>query len=449
MLRVVAGTLIAAVTWLGARPAAASDAPPPNGPASEVCARRHPTALGQIACELARALPPAQGPRLVATITLQSGSGAPALDELATRLATLVAGELGPTSRALPGIVPQARARSLAGSDAEVVLLRGTLERDRFSVSADLVAGKFRFWDRFRKTEPGVRAHAFAARPLDTEIRSYLPRVPLVVSKVHETSPLDEPVVALACGDVNADGSPELALVGRRRVRVGRIVRGSFVAEREVPWSELSPLAASPLREPIATVEVGSAGGLTVGITDRADALELDADLRVRRRFPDRLPWGPGTCARVSGIGLVGPRVDCTAARLPDPEPEVLDAVASARLVERDGRVLEVTAARRSRDARLELALGDQRVAIDDPVGAQLALGDLDGDGLAELVSTAPDLDPALDFVLVRSLSREGRVEEAARIPAPSGVRALAVCPPKGGLSPIVAATGAGLWVLQ
>lgn len=414
-----------------------------------MCVRRHPTALGQIACELARALPPARAPRLVATIAVRSGSKDPALDDLGTRLATLVAGELGAKSRALSGIVSSAQARTLAGKDTEVVLLSGTLERGRFAVSADLVAGKFRFWDRFRKTEPGVLAHAFAARPLDSELRSYLPRVPLVISKVHESSPLEEPVVALACGDVDVDGSPELAVVGRRRVRVGRLVRGQFVAEREVPWSELSSLAPSPLREPIATAEVGSAGGLTLGITDRADALELDGELRVQRRFPDRLPWGRGTCARVAGIGLVGPRADCAAKRLPEAGPDVLDALASTQLVEHDGRVLDVTAARRARDGRLELFLGGNPIAIEAPVGAQLALGDLDGDGRAELVTTAPETDRALDFVLVRTVSRDGRLEEVARIPAPAGVHALAVCPPGDALSPIVVATGAGLWVLE
>jgi len=428
---------------------AASSGRAEGGPQSESCERRHGTALGLVACELARGLPRATTDTVVATAAVNGELTKERRAELGGRLSALVAGELGSSARALSGVVSSLAAHS-AARGARVVVLRAELDRSRFSATADVLGGAARFWERFAEQGSRVTAHSFAARALDAELRSLLPRVPLVISKIHKAK-LDEPAVALACGDLDGDGSPELAVVGRRRARIGRVVSGSFVASESAAWSELSPLAGAPLREPIATALVRSDGTLSVGTTDRQNLVVLDPALQVLARSPGRIPWSPSSCARRSGLGLAADEVPCSGA-LPAAASGgvVIDALASAQLVGRDGSSQPVFAMRRQSDGHVSIRFGARKLEIAEPVGAQLALGDLDGDGQLELVSSEPTADPSADALKIRTLPQSGPLAPGLSVPVPSGLHAVTICPPgASGFSPVVAATGDGLWVLE
>ena len=422
-----------------------------GGPRSETCAARQGTALGQVACELARGLPESASTTLVVTTLANGELALERRRELAGRLSALVAGEIGSHARALPGIVGLPTAQSSART-MRVIGVTLEIDRARLSATADVLSPPGRFWERFHEQAARIVAHAFAARPLDAELRSYLPKVPLVVSKIHKAT-LDEPAVALACGDLDNDGSLELAVVGRQRARIGRIVSGAFRALKSTTWSELSELAQSPLREPIAAAAVSSDGRLLLGTTDRASGVELDSELRVLARHEGRIPWGTQSCARRSGLGLSPERVDCSGkSRAPagKDESDANDAIAAVRWVARDGTALDVSVGRRQRDARLRLEIGKRKVELAEAVGAQLALGDLDGDGRLELVTSDPDVDPSRDALLVRTLSEDGRTEPALRVAVPTGLHAIAVCPPStSGFSTLIAATGDGLWIVE
>lgn len=404
--------------------------------------------MGLVACELARGLPPATSETLVVTAAVAGELTKERRAELGGRLSALVAGELGPKARALSGIVSSLAAHA-AARGARVVSLRAELDRSRLAATADVLGGGARFWERFADQASRVTAHSFAAQPLDAELRSALPRVPLVISKIHKAK-LDEPAVALVCGDIDGDGSPELGVVGRHRTRIGRIVSGAFQASDSATWSDLSPLSGAPLREPVASAVLRGDGTLAVGSTDRESLVVLDRELNVLGRATGRIPWGASGCARRSGLGLADDEVACTGALRTATPAAVVDAIAAARLVGRDGSSQEVLALRRQSDGHVSIRFGKRSLELPEPVGAQLALGDLDGDGQLELLSSEVTTDPAADALRIRTLPENGPLAPGLSIPVPSGLQALCVCPPgPNGFSTIVAATGDGLWVLE
>ena len=89
---------------------------------------------------------------------------------------------------------------------------------------------------------------------------------------------------------------------------------------------------------------------------------------------------------------------------------------------------------------------GDERILFDG-AGAQLAFGDLDLDGLPEIVSST---DVADDVLRIQTLADDGTLRERLKVPAPAGVRALAVCPPEeNGAQALVAIVGGEVWLVR
>jgi len=83
-------------------------------------------------------------------------------------------------------------------------------------------------------------------------------------------------------------------------------------------------------------------------------------------------------------------------------------------------------------------------------VGAQLTVGDLDEDGLPEIVTSSPSLDRRADQLVVRTLSDNGQLRERLRIPVPSGIDAVAICPGDGrAMAPLALVTGDAIWVIR
>jgi hypothetical protein len=146
--------------------------------------------------------------------------------------------------------------------------------------------------------------------------------------------------------------------------------------------------------------------------------------------------------AKVSACGLSLPPAEAPAAG-------PFDAVAGAVIVGRDGQSRLVRAGRLVGTSAASVSEGRLRASV-EPVGAQLAVGDLDGDGTAELVSSLDTRDPKLDAVVVHSLVQKQPASERLRLAVPTGVRALAVCPPRAAaMSPVVVATGDSVWIIR
>jgi hypothetical protein len=321
------------------------------------------------------------------------------------------------------------------------VELRLEASQGMLRVSAELRRARG-LWQRIRAGRSDVERRAFVEVPLDAELRSLVPPPPLVVSQVIKLEAPERGIVALACGPLAADGGQELALVSRGTVRVGRVVKGAFVERGNVSWSRLSVVAPTPLREPIASAEITPAGKLRVGITDRRDGVELDSALAVTARFEGRLPVPGGGCALRSGLGLSGALTDCDTgtARGGRPLGSVLDAVAgSSATTDQLGREL----------ASDVIARAGGALRLSAPPGAQLALGDADGDGSPELAYASNNTDGAQDSLSLVSLDG-ATATPRFQLPAPS-ISAIAICsrPEGAGMTPIAIASGSELWLIR
>ncbi|HOU92029.1 MAG TPA: hypothetical protein PLU22_13350, partial [Polyangiaceae bacterium] len=425
----------------------------PAAPAPPPCGRGRSAAISELACELALALATTPVGALVVGAPLVAPGALRQPDELSRRIAANLAGRLGRGARAADEVADLTRARALASAAGTLVHLGVTLEGGEVRVVADVYPVPARFWDRVRDPRPSPVLHAFASRRLDPEIRSFLPPVPLVANRVDRADLPESPVVSLACDDLDLDGASELVLVGRHALVVGRVRRGELERSASVELSGLSPVAQSPLREPIGSVAVTPGSHLDVGTSDRAFMMRLDGVLRLTEHPGRRLPWPAGGCSRFAGPVLASPIERCVAT---DPAPTLddfgwgTDAIAGAVLLDRAGRLRSIYAGRRGDASEVVLRDGDRRSARIAEAGAQLAVSDLDGDGEPEILASLDTLDPAGDAIVVRTWRGDGSVEERLRVPVPEGVRAIGVCPPEGDtMAPIAIATGRSLWIVR
>ncbi|WP_437277108.1 hypothetical protein WME90_38595 [Sorangium sp. So ce375] len=452
-----------------ARPAAAQPSPPPAAPPAPAAPAPRPprSALSRAVDTLVRSLDAVDGRVLVAAAPLVSDAPAPRGAQLVAALAAHLAGKLGAGVRSQKEPIPLPLAREAARDDTALVHLSVEIAAGRLRVTADVYPVPRTVWARIRDPEPGPIAHAYAEAPLDAEIRSFLAPIPLVAARVDRAKNFEGDVVALACGDLDADGALEILSVSRRRVTTLRIRGGRVVPLASRSWPDVVAVHPSPLREPLAfatLVERARDGELLppfadVGLTDRARSVRFDGELRALAELPGlSIPDAGGSaCTTTWGPLLTGPLGPCAPA---DPPPATsalpgrYDALASAQLLSARGEPFAVWATRERGAVELRDSGGRRKVV--GSAGAQLAVGDLDQDGEPELLASLDVLDPLEDAVVVWSWRRrEGDAaraapEEILRLPAPAGVRALAVCPPDGaGRAPFAVATADEIWVVR
>lgn len=466
--RVLQAVMVTAALWRAApRDALAQPAPvadkaakPAPAPAPAQLVRREP-AVASVAKDLVAALGALSGPALVAVAPLESDAKATRPDDLAVLVASQLAGQGGFEAPKAPEPVTSAIAR--ADGAKWVVYLRVRVEAGRLRAAADVHPVPASVWARARNPSPGPVRHAFAEAAIDAEVRSHLAPVPLVAAlEFSRGKNFELGVLALACDDLDRDGAPELVTVSRSAVTVSRIRGGKVAPVTSRPWSELSKMDPTPLREPIAAVFTlpPLARGepapleLVASLTDRSHAVRLGASLEPVATYPGfAIPEGGSlACARFPALTLTGPLDPCGPADPPPRRASVtgrFDAFAAATLVSSGGSPFEVWAGRE--DGVVEVR--DDRGATSKIAsgGAQLAVGDLDQDGLPEILTSLDVERGGPDALVIYSWDRsEKPPKEQLRIPIAAGVHALAVCPPVGpGRTPIVLATGDELVVAQ
>ena len=444
LLVLFAGTAVAKPTAKPAPP------PPPDAKATPA----HVSALAHVASEVVAGLGAVPAGTLVAVSLPATDIPAPRGEELAVRIAALVASKLA--GKAHPQAASLAVARGAAGRAGSLVYVQLEITKGALNATVDLYPVVSNGWERLRNPAPGPKAHAFVTSPLDAEIRTYLQPIVLEQASVHKAKLDEADVVAIGCGDVDADGGLEIGLATRSRVVLGNLRGGKFAVLRATPWSQLAPRLPVPLREPVGSIVLAPQphpGELFVGTTDRG-GVALDAMLGLRRPLTGiPIPGADGDACMApepaanafsAGIACVPPSKGDPAVVLPATR---FDAIAALSLVGKDGIVTDVSAARdpggkvrlHRSDVAKELAL--------DGAGAQLALADLDLDGTAEIAVSG---DPAEGDSLTIYSWRNNGLAQRLKLPTKEPVRALAACPPEErGLPALVAVVGNEVWLVR
>jgi hypothetical protein len=147
-----------------------------------------------------------------------------------------------------------------------------------------------------------------------------------------------------------------------------------------------------------------------------------------------------------------GAPFDCAIARDVKPKMAVpaprFDAFAAATIADAQGSVRAVVAVREP-SGKLKLKVGDAPLhAADGTFGAQLAVSDLDQDGVPEIATSAEGPEDAVDIWSFGSPSTG--LLARLHLPAPAGVSALTACPPEEHGAPVlVAVVGNELWIVR
>lgn len=438
---------------------------PAQAPASAQAAPAKQSAITHLATEIAQGLGQVPAAAVVVASPIASDVPAPKGDELSVRIATQIAGRLG-VARPHPQAASLAVARGLSGRAASLVHVQLEIKQGTLRATADLYPVVSNGWERLRNPVPGPRAHAFASTPLDAEIRSFMAPVPLEQVTVHKAKHEEADVIAIGCGDVDQDGGLELVVVSRTRVVLGKLRGGKLVTTKTTSWTNLASRSPTPLREPIASAVVSPRarpGDIFLGSTDRGSIL-VDAALVTKRVLTGiPIPGADGdACVQPNADSgsFDGNAVTCTVPLKGDPALAFTapvsryDAIAAFDLVGKDGSFSDVVAAREP-SGKLRLRRIDRNApagarpleATIDGVGAQVAIGDLDLDGVPEIVTTSEAAD---DILAITTWNAKGTLLPRLRLPAKEGVRALAVCPPEEkGVPAVVAVVGTEVWLVR
>jgi hypothetical protein len=430
--------------------------------------------------------------------------------KLEERLAAL----LGAPTLALPGVpgpLPTdgpAAASPLfqvhrAASMAEA-LTAGFAEEHRFVVEPRVTFGVLQLvvshqqvtrniWDRTRKKMNAVMlGNTFLQERFDAELQSFFAPAPLEALRLHKaTTPLTEPVLALACGDLDGDLGNELMILTAEHLLRGRVKAGTFVEESRRRLRDVTNLAPVPFREPLGRLALNQrhvllwhssyqpvqtdgdfafqstlpglvlAGG-PIPICMKSSPVEAAADFRtIAPCFPSHATAITASPSAMAGYPKI--RAEETHEWIDAGDAIAVGAQAwsAVRLrdtghivVRRDGRILKELSLKEA----AKVKNGDSAY-VSATFGSQLALADLDLDGRLELVTSLAPAAPSVAFlkedaVVISALHENDagslEIRERARFRVTDSVRALAVCPLEAhATQTIVAATAHDLMLIH
>jgi hypothetical protein len=394
---------LAAALLLAALPAPAAQ-PPSSQPAPAAPAPVPTPALEQLAQAVASDV---RAEKPEAPVALSFSGGAP---ELQRAFGTLLASRLA--SAGLAPVVLEApspvAAESLARERGARALVRLTLgvEGGELRAHGDVLGTWVNFWSGQTATRPPAPAAAIAqsveadaaalalaaVEPLPHPPSPSTPEAPRPLALLGAVlARLPEPLAALAAGDLDGDGKDEVVALTERALFVFA-ADGHLVAERSL---EVLPPGSAPTREPFGAVTVLSGPPRLAAFSTRfahGEVLALEggalhgvARLDAAPLGPDaRGTFAPGQTAFTAEVRLGGTVLPGVPSRF------TTFSTANARvlLVHPDG-----SASFFPRPSVAPLLLSG--------LGAGSALGDLDGDGTPELLTTSAEIQPSQDTLRV------------------------------------------------
>ncbi len=350
--------------------------------------------------------------KLEPPVALHLSGGAP---ELRRAFGTLLAARLG--AAGLAAVVVDAPSPEAAEPRAREVGARGlvrltlAVEAGELRARGDVLGTWVNFWSGRTPTRPpspaaaltravaaDASALALAAVQPGTPPPPTTPEAPRPLRLMGALlAPLPEPLAALAAGDLDGDGKDEVAALTGKDVLVFT-AQGRLLAQHSL---EALPRSATPTREPFGALAFLSGPPRLAVFSSRfaaGEVLALEAGVLKPTARLDAAPLGaearagfvPGQTA-FTDLRLGTERV----ASVPAPFTTASAAPPRLLLVHLDGAA-SLYARPSAAPARLT------------GLGAGSALGDLDGDGTPELLTTSPELQPSPDVLRVFKLDAAG-----------------------------------------
>ncbi|XHF14971.1 VCBS repeat-containing protein [Archangium gephyra] len=381
-------------------PAPAAQTPPPPAPQAAPATPALERLAQAVATDV-RAMKPEP------PVALHLSGGAP---ELRRAFATLLASHLASAGLApvvLEAPSPEA-AEALAREQGARALVRLTLgvEAGELRARGDAFGTWVNFWSgRTPSRVPSPAAAIAQAVEADAAALALAavepPRTP--TPSTEEPLPLrllgavlarlPSPPAALAAGDLDGDGKDEVAVLTARAVHVFA-ADGSLVAERSL---DVLPPGPAPTREPFGALAILSGPPRLAAWSTRfahGEVLTLEnGTLRGVSRL-EAVPLGP----EARGGFVPGQTAFAPEVRLGNGEQRL--AGVTARFTTFSAANSRVLLVHPDGSAAFFARPGVAPVPISG-LGAGSALGDLDGDGTPELLTTSPELQPSPDMLRV------------------------------------------------
>ena len=215
VLAVLAMTPVAFAQTSSKKPAPTSMAPSASASAAPVF--KGP-AIVRLATDIAAGIATFPPGTLIAVSPLVSDIPAPKGEDLARLIGAQLGGRLN--AKVHPQPVALSVARAASGRAGSLVYVQLEIAKGVLHATADLYPAIPNGWERLRNPVPGPQAHAFAEVSIDAEVRTFLQPIVLEQAKVSRAKHEEGDVIAVGCGDLDADGGLELVLASKQRIAV-------------------------------------------------------------------------------------------------------------------------------------------------------------------------------------------------------------------------------------